>query len=233
MLCSLLKAAFFFKVTYFRDSSAVHLVDVVRRNEQRILAKIVPPLTLNFIYLERQSPPLPSTLPPPNALGTPPFLFTQGIFNLYGSAWNQGRRTYAPVRTPSGDRNGAGDSDSAAQDGDTAGIIEGGVRPSDCHSLLREREAESGSAGNSELNGSAEPRWGKLESTALPCVRPRFLRRYRADRGEEVSQRLSVSERTCGFFLLVVSLELRVGVVSGSRVVPDGGRHGATDQFRD
>lgn len=69
------------------------------------------------------------------------------------------------MRTPSSD------SDSAAQDGDAAaGSIEGRVKPSDCHSLLRERKVESGPSENSGLNGSAEPRWRKLESAALKAA---------------------------------------------------------------
>lgn len=81
-------------------------------------------------------------------LPSPPL--SQAVFNLYGSAWSQGRRTYAPVRTSSGalsavppvGNGGAdppgGDETPGEDGGGGGGGVEGGVRPSDCHRLLRD-----------------------------------------------------------------------------------------------
>lgn len=75
------------------------------------------------------------------------------MFNLYGSAWSQGRRTYAPVRTPSGALSGVpvnGNGNGGGEDGEggSAGSgVEGGVRPSDCHRLLQDDRAAAAGEG--------------------------------------------------------------------------------------
>eukprot|EP00752_Nemacystus_decipiens_P017232 g15436.t1 len=79
------------------------------------------------------------------------------VFNLYGSAWSQGRRTYAPVRTSTGALSGApvdngGDGVGGPPPVDDDGVggvpegVEGGVRPSDCHRLLRDERAAAAAA---------------------------------------------------------------------------------------
>ncbi|CAM9742069.1 unnamed protein product, partial [Ectocarpus sp. 12 AP-2014] len=71
------------------------------------------------------------------------------VFNLFGSAWSQGRRTYAPVRTSSGALSGVPvNGEPAGQNGGEEGVgVGGGVRPSDCHRLLRDHRAEVKEAG--------------------------------------------------------------------------------------
>lgn len=67
---------------------------------------------------------------------------------------------YTPVRTPSGAL-----SDVPEANGDAPEGIEGGVRASDCHQLLRDHaEAEGGDAGVQEGGGGG----GEEEHAATP-----------------------------------------------------------------
>lgn len=85
------------------------------------------------------------------------------MFNLYGSAWSQGRRSYAPVRTPSGALSGVGEPD--PEKGGAPISVEGGVKASDCHRLLRDHMASPvsglssmGEVLDGEGAGDVEPR---------------------------------------------------------------------------
>lgn len=82
----------------------------------------------------------------------------KAIFNLYGSAWSQGRRTYAPVRTPGG----ALVSEKSFENGAVAESVDGSVKPSDCHRLLRDEGGLAGVPGHEGRGDAAgvssEPR---------------------------------------------------------------------------
>lgn len=98
------------------------------------------------------------------------------MFNLFGSAWNQGRRTYAAVRGKNGDGNGNGNNngsgngyggnpststlgggfgEATARELDT---VVGEMKASDCYHLLREHHAQVGEGGSGSGGGIAEPR---------------------------------------------------------------------------
>lgn len=108
---------------------------------------------------------------------------TQAVFNLFGSAWNQGRRTYAPVRGKNGSNsNGNGNDNGNDVGGDDAvpssalggdagvvgvGVV-GKVKASDCHHLLLLSDREgvvkqgTGRDGAVGVGGAAEPRYERI-----------------------------------------------------------------------